>query len=432
MNVLLVVIDTLRADHLGCYGYPRITSPHIDRIAAEGTLFLDMIAPHIPTHPSFTTMMSGHDVFSHQLPSHSGEREPDPEIRMLAEVLNDLGYHTAAADNVRRWFSRGFADYRSYAWQPDADGGQNKAGAVNEVALDLLNSCAGQDKPFFLYVHYWDPHTPYAPPKPFDRMFYEGDEKAAGDHSLDEMWAFPPFRDYFDAWLPGVTDLQFPIAQYDASIAYADVAVAHLMTRLGELGLDDDTLVVLTADHGETMNEHGCYFDHHGLYDANVCVPLIVRCPGRVPDGQRLRGQAATYDIAPTVLDYLGQGDRIAGNAMTGRSCMPLIDGGSQKGHYETIFLAECSWMRKRAVRTRDWKYIEALEPDFHDLPPVELYDLREKPAKEVTNIVDARPDVAENLRGQLHDWVQRRTSETGKADPIENGSITMRAVGGK
>jgi len=429
MNVLLVVIDTLRADHLGCYGYPRITSPHIDRLAAEGTVFLDMVSPHIPTQPAFTTMMTGHDVMSHNIVSHASPVEPTEGISMIAEILSGLGYHTAAADNVGRWFERGFADYRRYAWVSDQTEPQRKAEAVNEVALEQLNACAGQDKPFFLYVHYWDPHTPYLPPPPFSRMFYEGDEKAEGNHSMDEAFAFEAFGDYFKGWLPGVTDIDFVVAQYDAAIAYNDMCVAHLMTRLHELGLDEDTLVILTADHGETMDEHGCYFDHHGLYDANLCVPLSVRRPGSVPENQRLRGMVATYDIAPTILDYIGQSDLIARNGMFGKSCKPLTDGGSQKGNYEAIYVSECSWMRKRAIRTNDWKYIEALEPDFHNLPPLELYDLHEKPVKEVTNMVDERPDVVRDLKGLMNDWVVRRLAETGRPDPIMEQGLTMKKV---
>jgi len=430
VNVLLIAIDTLRADHLGCYGYPRVTSPHIDRLAAEGTLFRDMISPHIPTHPGYTTMFSGHDVFSHQIVCHGGSREPEPEVRFLAEILSDLGYHTLAADNLGRWFERGFAEYRRYSWVSNQAEPQRKAEAVNEVALDVLNRAAGQDKPFFLFVHYWDPHTPYLPPPPFSRMFYEGNEKAPDNHSMDEVFGFAPFAKYFGAWLPGVTDREFPKAQYDAEIAYSDLAVAHVLARLHELGLDEETLVILSADHGETMDEHGCFFDHHGLYDANVCVPLVLRCPGKVPAGQRLAGQVAMYDLAPTVLDYLGHGDRIAHERMTGRSVKPLVDGGSHRGNYEVVYLAECAWMRKRAVRTSEWKYIEALEPDFEGLPPIELYDLHEEPVKEVTNMLDARPDVADELRTILHDHAKRRPLEAGKPDPIMEQSITMRSVG--
>ncbi|HQK21488.1 MAG TPA: sulfatase [Candidatus Latescibacteria bacterium] len=430
MNVLLVAIDTLRADHLGCYGWKRLTSPHLDAFAAGGTVFLDMVSPHIPTHPGYTTMFSGHDAMSHQVISHGGNVGPATGVKMIAEILGEQGYFTGAADNLGRWFERGFQDYRRYSWVSNGTEPQRKAEAVNDVALPLLQDAANQDKPFFLFLHYWDPHTPYLPPPPFSRMFFEGDEKDPADRSMDEVFAFAPFEKYFRAWLPGVTSREFVAAQYDAEIAYNDAVLAHVFCRLRELNLEGETLVIVTSDHGETMDEHGCFFDHHGLYDANVCVPLILRCPGKIPAGQRLRGQVATFDIAPTILDYLGLGDLIAENAMIGTSLRPLAERGSQKGNYDALYVAECSWMRKHGIRTNDWKYIEALEPDFHGLPPVELYDLNEKPVKETTNLVDARPDVVADLKGVLEDWITRRPAQTGRPNPIMEQGITMRSVG--
>lgn len=419
MNILLIDIDTLRADHLGCYGYKSMTSPHIDKMAREGTVFLDMVAPHIPTHPSHMSMFSGHDVISHQIVAHGGKVDPDPKIQLLAEILSDRGYFTAAADNLGRWFERGFQEYRRYSWESKGIEPLRKADAVNEVALPLLNDCAAQDKPFFLFVHYWDPHTPYLPPPPFHRMFYEGNEKDPTNSSTEPVFADAQLGGYFKSWLPEVTDIAFPMAQYDAEIAYADLAVAHLLTRVSELGLDSETLVILTSDHGETMDEHGCYFDHHGLYDADLSVPLILRCPGTVPEGQRLGGMVATQDIAPTVLDYLGIGDQIARHGMCGKSAQPLVERGSHRGNYDFLYVTECTWMRKHGIRTKDWKYIEALEPDYLNLPPIELYSLAEVPVKEATNLVESRPDVVKDLKGILTDWTERRPAQVGKPNPI-------------
>jgi len=426
MNVLLIDIDTLRADHLGCYGYNRLTSRHIDRLAAQGTLFLDSIAPHIPTHPSHTSLFTGHDVISHQIVAHGGKVDPDPNIKLLAEILAERGYLTAAADNLGRWFERGFQVYRRYAWESDGIKPQKKAEAVNAVALPLLGECAAQERPFFLFVHYWDPHTPYLPPPPFHRMFYEGNEKDPANSSTAPVFADPQLGGYFKSWLPEVTDISYPAAQYDGAVAYSDFAVAHLLTRLSELGLDNETIVLLTSDHGETMDEHGCYFDHHGLYGANLCVPLILRCPGVVPAGQRLRGLVASYDLAPTVLDYLGHGDLIARHGMCGRSAKPLVERGSHKGNYDFLYVTECTWMRKHGIRTRDWQYIEALEPDYLSLPPVELYSLHERPVKETANLVDERPDVVEDLAGILRDWTERRAAQVGKPNPIMEQSTSL------
>jgi arylsulfatase A-like enzyme len=428
-NILLIAVDTLRADHLSCYGYPRLTSPHIDRLAQHGTRFTEMIAPHIPTGPSFTTIHTGHDVMHHQIVTQGGAVDLDPGIRTLAELLQRLGYFTAAADNLRRYFVRGFDHYQPYAWDRDPAKPWRKAEAVTRVALDALNRCAGQDKPFFLFVHYWDPHTPFLPPPPFARMFYEGDEDDPGNRSMAPVFACEPFADYFKSWMGQVTDIRFPIAQYDAAIAYADACLAHLLTRCRELDLEDDTLVVLLADHGETMDEHAGYFDHHGLYDHNLRIPLILTCPGRIPAGRVIDGMAATMDVAPTLLDFIGHPEGIEAEGMTGRSLMPLIRGAAPAGSYDALFLTECTWMRKRGVRTRQWKYIEALELDFHGLPPAELYNLIDDPLEQI-NLADDRPDIVRELAGRLEAWTARRMAETGKPNPLMEQTVSLKKLG--
>jgi arylsulfatase A-like enzyme len=435
MNVLVISVDTLRADRLGCYGCNRVTSPHIDAFAREGTVFLDMVAPHIPTHPAFTTMFTGHDVFSHQIVTHAGAVELDPGIPMLAETLRGLGYHTAAADNLGKWFSRGIDAYDSSTFESDFGmwgwNGEN----VNRVALARMNDAVAQDAPFFLWVHYWDPHTPYEPPPPFSRMFYEGDPYAASHTSMERIEAEEPFKSWVeqDAWqlrgIKGARDAEFVKAQYDAEVAYTDSCVAHLLTRLRELNLEEDTLVLFIGDHGEVMDEHAAYFDHHGLWDANVSVPIIWRLPGKIPTGQRLNGMVTTADVAPTILDAIGHRELIASLGMNGRSMLPLMEHGSNTGLRESVYLSECTWMRKRGLRTDRWKLIEALEPDFHGLAPVELYDLNERDergSREQHNLADECPDVVANLRGEMMEHVRTRLRATGKPDPVETQEITL------
>lgn len=429
MNVLLIAIDTLRADHLSCYGYPRLTSPHIDRLARTGVRFSEMIAPHIPTGPSFTTIHTGHDVMSHQIVTQGGTRELAPDIRTLAELLKRTGYFTAAADNLKRYFVRGFDHYGSYTWERDPSQPWRKGEAVTPVALEALNRCAAQDNPFYLFVHYWDPHTPFLPPAPFDRMFYEGNERDPANRSMEPVFAIEPFVDYFKSWMGSVTDIHFPIAQYDAAIAYADACLAHLLTRLHELSLERDTLVILLADHGETMDEHAGHFDHHGLYDHNLRIPFILSCPGRLPGDSVVDGMVSTMDVAPTILDFIGQSDLARKEHMMGRSVLPLIQGTRSVGPDDAIFLTECTWMRKRGVRTRQWKYIEALEPDFHGLPPVELYDLGVDPMEQF-NLAAERPEVVGELAGRLEAWTDRRMAETGKPNPIMEQPVSLRKLG--
>jgi hypothetical protein len=240
-NVLLIAIDTLRADHLGSHGYPRVVSPHLDRIAAEGVVFEDHFAPHIPTHPGFTTLFTGMDAFSHQRVRLGGDVLPRPEIKTLAQLLQEAGYRTAAVDNLPEWFRQGFELYETYKWPWEMRPGAawRRAELVNERALPLIDQLAAESaegRPFFLFLHYWDPHTPYLPPPPYARLFYGGNEKDPahldGTHSMRGPFEFDVFSEYFKAWIePDVADSRFVSAEYDACIAYVDAALQHVWQR---------------------------------------------------------------------------------------------------------------------------------------------------------------------------------------------------------
>ena len=422
INVVLIGIDTLRRDHMSCYGYPRLTSPHIDRIASEGVLFRDSFSPHIPTQPGFTTMLTGVDVMDHQIVTQGGDVDLDGEIPVLPEILSANGYRTAAADNLGRWFERGFDDYESYDFKGPVDQPWRKAEAVNAAAVDLLRKVAGD--PFFLFLHYWDPHTPYLPPPPFDRMFYAGDETVSTNADMEEILSFEPFAEYFQQIMGDVRDINFVIAQYDAAIAYADAAVAHVVTALQDTGAADRTLVIITSDHGEVLGDHTGQFDHHGLYDANLAVPLIMRLPGVIPQGRHARGTVSALDLAPTVLDILGTEPP---RPMQGRSLLRLATGTSRITRDE-LYLTECTWQHKRGLRRHGWKLIQSLETDLHDGPEVELYDLSADAAEQV-NVADIWPAVVSDMADRIERWVRRRKRQTAKPDPLDEQSITLREI---
>ncbi len=431
-NVILVSLDTTRADHLSCYGHFRRTSPHIDRVAEEGVLFTDHFSPHIPTYPGHTTLMTGKDVYAHQITCQSGTPEPTPGIRMLAELLQEQGYYTAAADNLGRWFARGFAHIETYSWDYSQKQSLRKGEAVLEASLKVLNAAAQQDKPFFLFLHFWDPHTPYLPPPPFDRMFYRGDESDPNNLSMDALWEFEPFRHYFAEWMPGVTDIEFPKAQYDAEIAYMDACLASFLTRLDELGLRDDTLLALTADHGEELDEHAHWFDHHGLYDTNIHIPLILRCPSLLPAGRRIGGMTRMFDLAPTILDLLGLHEITEREQMLGSSLLPLIKSPSatSRGAAEVLHLTENTWMKKRGIRTHEWKLIVPLEtPDLHGKSDIELYHLPADPGEQV-NVAAEHPAVVARLKRTMDEWLAERLAATGLPDPLPLQPIPLHHVG--
>ena len=203
---------------------------------------------------------------------------------------------------------------------------------------------------------------------------------------------------------------------YDGAVAYMDACIAAVLNRLEELGQTDNTLVVFTADHGETLDEHGCYFDHHGLYEPTLHVPLILSQPGRIPQGQRVKGYTLHEDLMPTLLSHAGLDEAVDSLGLEGRSVLPLVTGGRATNHSE-FYITECTWMRKRGWRTPEWKLIEAMEPDFHGKPPIELYNLVNDPGENV-NLADQEPGVVSHLRDRMNQWVEARLAQTGKARP--------------
>jgi len=416
INLLILGVDSLRADHMSCYGYHRLTTPHIDKIAEESVLFENAFSPYIPTTPGYTTMLTGMDVMSHQIVSLRPKEPLDPNIPLLPEILREKGYVSALVGFDGKFY-RGFDIYENYpSWTLGEEGYMRKAEALNEKAIPLLESMA--DKPFLLFLRHMDPHSPYLPPPPFDRIFYSDDEKDPSKESMNPVFAFEPFAEYFKSWMPeGVTDAEYIIAQYDGELAYMDACIQRIFTRLEELNLMDRTLIVLTSDHGESLMDHECYFDHHGLYEPTIHVPLMLRFPGKLPRGKRIKGYVLQQDLTPTVLELLGYNEVVKKLNMDGKSFLPLINE-EETTNYAEFYLTECTWMRKRGWRTPEWKLICALEPDFHNKPPVELYNLVEDP-EENNNLAEEEPEIVKTLKKRMDRWIKKRMSETGKPDPI-------------
>ena len=417
-NIVLLGIDSLRADHMSCYRYPRLTTPHIDHFAAESTLFEKTYSAHIPTTSAYASMLTGRDCFGTQVVALRHKGPLKPEVKTLAEILRDeAGYNTSCVGFSGNPSSRGFDTYLDYAgWGSWQEGRSPKAQNLNEVALPELERLNQQKEPFFLFLRHMDPHAPYLPPEPFERMFYHGNELDPANKSMEPVMAFKPFRDFFASWMPpGITDKDYVIAQYDGAIAYMDACIQTIITALAEHGILDETIVVINGDHGETLYDHECWFDHHGIYDVTLHVPLIIRYPGKIPAGRRVAGYNQHKDLAPTLLELAAI--EPAGFEFDGRSLLPMIRG-EVTSHESEIYITECTWMRKHGWRTPHWKLIRALEPDFHFKPPVELYNLVEDP-EENTNLADDLPEVVELLTARMEAWIAKREQETGFTNPM-------------
>lgn len=417
-NLIFFGIDSLRADHMSCYGYPQLTTPHIDRFAQGGALFENYFSPNIPTTSGYAAMLTGMDLFTSQVVALRHKGQMRAEVKTLAEILREAGYTTTSVGYQGNPSARGFDNYANFAgWGSWNTGRSPKAENLNAVAVPELDRLASQKKPFLLFLRHMDPHAPYLPPAPYERAFYHGKECDPDNRSMDPVMSFKPFCDFFASWMPpGISDKDYVIAQYDGAVAYMDACIQTLFNALEQRGLLEDSIVVITSDHGETLYDHECWFDHHGTYDNVLHVPLILRCPGKVPAGLRLKGFGRHFDLVPTLLE-LAEID--SGIDFDGLSLMPMVRGEVASNPSE-MYITECTWMRKHGWRTPEWKLIVALEPDFHFKPTVELYNLVEDPG-ENNNLAEACPEVVKMLMGRMKAHIAKREAETGLKNPIKH-----------
>jgi len=425
LNVLFIVVDTLRADHLGCYGYARNTSPNIDALAGQGTVCDWAIAPGIPTHPSFVTINTGQYPVTHGVVAHGGTRGISRSSPWLASLLRKGGYTTCAIDNLGEWrygFSKGYEFYIDPTQRrPLSINCDNRE--INRRAIPWLKQHAKEQ--FFMLVHYWDPHTPYLPPRAYRTLFYKGDPHDPNNYTLEALIEHPLGRTWQDTWFNklggGITDAEYLKALYDGEIRYCDEGIGKLIETLEALKIADDTLVVLTSDHGEMMYRHGIFFDHHGLYDGNLHVPLIFRHADLKPG--RILHLAAHVDIAPTLLELCGVP---VPEEMEGISLVPWLRGQRSKPTREFVVSQECTWQMKWSIRTATHKFILAREEDFYHTPMRELYDLCSDP-DELNNIADEEPDAARDLDARLEGWIAEMMSRNGHTeDPLVAHGITL------
>ncbi len=319
-NVVLISIDSLRADHLGSYGYSRDTSPNIDRLADEGVLFTQAMSTTSWTLPAHVSMLTGLYPQAHNV-LRARERLTG-STPTLAEAMSELGYRTAAFVsapflNASYGMVRGFDEYDDHSvdYESHAESHTGTTSPRIHAALEQWLRGHGQD-PFFVFAHYWDVHYDYAPPPPYDRMFdpdYEGDLTSQGFE--DNPRISPEMEP---------RDLAHLEALYDGEIAYTDSYIGKLLDLLAELNVDDRTMVVLTSDHGDEFFEHGGKGHFRTLYDEVLRVPLILRFPDRRFASNRIDDVVSLVDILPTILDVAGVD---TASPVQGRSLIPLIEG---------------------------------------------------------------------------------------------------------
>ncbi len=387
LNVMIIAVDTLRADHLGCYGYERDTSPHIDDLAAQGVLCERCVSSSPWTLPSFSTVFTSLYPTQHGAETvHSTLRESFPT---LADILKEHGYATGAVVNAPALkpaygVDRGFDHYH----MTPAEG--RLADGTTSDALAWLDTIG--DHPFFAFVHYFDPHLSYSPPPPYEKKF-------TGDYAgpIGDSFNLEGFSRVRDSMFVQMQDLSAAdwgriVALYDGEIAFTDKAIADLLRGLDERNLRDNTLIVFLSDHGEEFFEHGGFEHGHTMYEELLHVPLFFCLPGRLPEDVRLSRSVRLLDIAPTILDLLGieppphyEGMSI-GPLLQGKG-QTLDRGGALLPHDVAYSEATMHGREKKSVTAYPWKLV-------HEMGTEEqmLFNLAEDP-REMQNVIEAHQD---------------------------------------
>ncbi|MFC1736675.1 sulfatase [Candidatus Hydrogenedentota bacterium] len=436
-NFILIALDTLRAEQMSSYGYHVPTSPNMDMMGAQGLQFKNAYSEARCTHPSFTTMLTGVHCLSHRVVTHCGRIKKHEEYPMVGEYLQEAGVKTVAIDNLAStwhswvpetemvveplWFTEGFDTYDDYGLLKQTSLKTKKnAGELVDKAYEHLKAL--KDDSFFMFLHTWDPHTGYFPPPPFDKVFYARDEKDPKYTSM--VKAREDMGTTIDDWHGGstvdVTDADWFIAQYDGAIAYTDYQMGRLRIMLQELGIAEDTTILITADHGENMLEHLPYFGHGGLWDKCLRVPMIAYRPGDEAQPKASDAIASHIDIVPTILNHFGVEipehmhgfdlfDLAAGNVEGREWAYSMTDGevGAHNGRY----------------------HLMAPYDDTADSPEgKEFYDLVEDP-DEQNNIAAEKWEIAGPMFKQLAEYMRNTLAEAGHDHPwIEEWDLLSKA----
>lgn len=384
LNVVVVTIDTLRPDHLHCYGYSKIETPVLDGIAHSGVLFENAVTETPLTPPSHASIFTGMNPTAHHV-RNTGDFILQPSSTTLATMLQQQGWDTAAfiGSAVLKklfGFNQGFAVYDDQMPKPGnsrefREDLERPAGKTVDRALRWLDTQTG--KPFFLWVHVFEPHTPYQPPAPFRQQYKD--------------------------------------RPYDGEIACADHELGRLFDAIHKKSPPDKTLIAVLSDHGESLGEHGEYTHGVFVYDATLRIAFMMSGPG-VPAGVRVQQQARAIDFLPTLLELMGGKVEAA---VQGASLVPAFghkDVPTTISYAETLYpKMNMGWAELRALRKNRWKYVRAPRP--------ELYDLGQDPA-ETTNVIQSHATEAQNFEAQL-----KAVIGTDGTEKVETAMVDQRTM---
>ena len=413
-TILLVMVDALRSDHVSSYGYSRPTTPNLDAlVAAQGARFARAVTTAPWTCPSVAAMLTGRTPSSLGVSWLTLKNSIPEQANTLAEYLQQAGYLTAGfvstyCNKSRLGFSQGFDYYYdTLTDRPTSD--KARAVDINAHAIEWLQNSwlpqAGNGQPLFLFLYYFDPHVWYDPLPPYDTLY---DSDYSG-------WLTPAvYRDSQDAVAGKITlserDLRHLIALYDGEITYWDTYFGQMITFLEEKHLLDNALMLVTADHGESLGEHGKWTHGSSLYEEVLRVPLLMRYSGVIPAGVVVESPAQNFDLTPTILDWAGVALPQDLQALSLRSAALGETSAPQRQLFSEVDALldkknALYWaaprISLRMVEQGDWKLLHYLEQPQLD----ELYLLQPSSLYEQENLILSEPHRAEQLLQDLNNW---------------------------
>lgn len=451
MRTLILDIDSLRPDHLGCYGYDAPTTPNIDEFAEDAVLFERAYTANSPCMPSRAAFTTGRYGINNGVATHGSAGrtlyDTHHETPTLPELFFQDRTKTVAVSSFPRhpatWFYHLWHEFYQAQEEPD-EGFQSPRGEdVTDLAIAALDR---QDGDVFQYVQYWDPHGPYRRSDEEVERFREYDAPPYPTaEQIDDHLDWDAWR---SARKPGIGEesLQYAgtdsiddretlnelVSHYDAEIRYVDRCVGRLLDELRERDRYDETLVVITADHGEEFGEHGVYREHWSTHDGTQRVPLLVKPPADTEYDPGGRDHLVTnVDLAPTITDYAGLSTP---DSWQGSSLREILANADANGR-DRIVVDHGLYTAQRAVRTDRWKFIRTYHPGMWPsvTPERQLFDMAADPWEQ-NNVSDDHPDVVDELETEMLEWAEdhrgenedalRRTAREGPSGMVLAGNF--------